>query len=70
MCNRIRQTNRLHAGALNALDEISTKVEKFAENCSLEELKAKLEKTISNYIEEKIVFAQEMMVRNGMSLLQ
>jgi hypothetical protein len=70
MCNGIRRTNRLHAGALNALDEITPKVEKMVENNSLEELKGKLNEIISNYIEEKIVFAQELMVKNGMSLLE
>lgn len=70
MCNGIKRTNRLHAGAINALDEITPKVEKMVENYTLDELKKKLTEIITNYIEEKIVFAQELMVRNGMSLLE
>ena len=35
----------------------------------LDQLQQKLSDDVDNYIEEKIVFAQEMMVKNGLSLL-
>ncbi len=45
-------------------------MEKLAQTVELEELKETLSEIIDNYIEEKIVYAQEAMVKNGLSLLQ
>jgi translation initiation factor eIF-2B subunit delta len=63
----------LHAGTLNALDEIKRKIESLLDQDevpTITEFKASFSKMITSYVEEKIVYAQEAMVTNGMSLLQ
>ena len=70
MCNDFRGTNKLHAGLLNALDELTSKLTKLIETQTLDEFKESMANFIDDYIEEKIVYAQEAMVKNGLSLLK
>jgi hypothetical protein len=67
---QLKATNKLHIGVINALDEFTVRYEHWVSNLTtVESLKLFLRQSVDKYIQEKIVYAQEAMVENGMSLL-
>ena len=66
----IRGTKQLHAGVENALQDAQRIIEKLcATDISLQAFRGDMAKWIDCYIEDKIVFAQEEMIRQGLKLL-
>jgi hypothetical protein len=57
MSNKIIETKKLHAGARNALDEMTPKIRKLSDDYDLAELKLKFKDIVQLYISEKIVYA-------------
>ena len=69
----IRESKRLHEGVLNALEEADRLVQGVSEGelegLSLSKIQKAMSKWIDSFIENKIVFAQDEMVRLGLALL-
>ena len=62
----IRESKRLHEGVLNALDDLDRLIEREIADLSLRQIQTALSNWIDKFIENKIVFAQDEMVRLGL----
>ena len=63
--NFIKETKQLHAGVDNALEDTKRVMQQMCEEffVSLDEFRNKISDWIDSYIEDKIIYAQEEMVR-------
>lgn len=59
----------MHEGILNALDEADRLMQNEIDDLSLRQIQTAMAGWIDRFIENKIVFAQEEMVRLGIDLL-
>ena len=69
----IRESKRLHEGVLNALEEADRLMQSVSETevegLTLRKIQTAMSNWIESFIENKIVFAQDEMVRLGLELL-
>jgi hypothetical protein len=66
----LERCRRLFAGTQSALNHVRQKCGNLSKSCqNLDELKEKLVETIENYIAEKITFTQDVLIKNGLSIL-
>lgn len=72
MTNFIRDSKRLHEGVLNALEEASDIIQMMTEvnsQRSLAEIQLEFSDWVEEFIQNKIVYAQDEMVKLGLELL-
>lgn len=66
----IKKCKMLYAGTLHAIKYVKNKISVFSqETKNLAELKAEMITTIDEFIMEKILYAQDMMINNGLLIL-
>lgn len=66
----LERCRRLFDGTQYALNHIRQKIGHFSKRCqNLDELKDKMVETIEIFIAEKIAFAQDVLIKKGMSIL-
>ena len=65
----IRESKRLHEGILNALEEVDRLMQSEIEDYSLNTVQTAIANWIDKFIMDKIVYAQDEMVRLGVELL-
>ena len=65
----VRDSKRLHEGVLNALEEADRLMQEEIEDLSLRQIQTAMSQWIEGFIENKIVYAQDEMVRQGIQLL-
>lgn len=70
MVEQIYETNRLHEGVKNAINDIGDQLNYFTESLpGLAEFIEHSNDIVDKFIRERIVSAQDLMVQNGLSLL-
>lgn len=66
----LERCKRLFAGTQNALNEVRKEIGTISQSCKdLAELKEQLIEKIDDFIVERIIVAQDLLLRNGMSIM-
>ena len=66
----LERCRRLFAGTSYALNHLKQQVGHFSQSCkNLEELKESMVESIEDFIANKITFAQDLLIKNGLSIL-
>lgn len=60
---------QLLSGTLNVMDHLRSQITHFSRDCDLEELRSRSLDCIDTYIDNRILYAQDLLIRNGSSII-